>query len=135
VTPHLGCHVYVQVETVFSVRYALKPKRQDDDYDDDDDDDDNNNNNNNNAKIHDGVAEVIHQKLAETAELIEDTSSQYKYTTANVLENDNFTLYWNRSMITDKTKRLNLHPNTYIQMQKSVILGTCSIVRNFLHYK
>jgi len=32
-------------------------------------------------------------------------------------------------------KRLNLHPNTYIQMQKSVILGTCSIVRNFLNYK
>jgi len=32
-------------------------------------------------------------------------------------------------------KRLNLHPNTYIQMQKSVILGTCSIVKNFLNYK
>jgi len=32
-------------------------------------------------------------------------------------------------------KRLNLHPNTYIQMQKSVILGTCSIIRNFLNYK
>ena len=31
--------------------------------------------------------------------------------------------------------RLNLHPNTYIQIQKSVILGTCSIVRNFLNYK
>jgi hypothetical protein len=31
--------------------------------------------------------------------------------------------------------RLNLHPNTYIQMQKSVILGTCSIVRSFLNYK
>ena len=29
----------------------------------------------------------------------------------------------------------DLHPNTYIQMQKSVILGTCSIVRNFLNYK
>jgi UV DNA damage repair endonuclease len=27
--------------------------------------------------------------------------------------------------------RLNLHPNTYIQIEKSVILGTCSIVRNF----
>ena len=27
--------------------------------------------------------------------------------------------------------RLNLHPNTYKQLQKSVILGTCSIVRNF----
>ena len=30
---------------------------------------------------------------------------------------------------------LNLHPNIYIQMQKSVILGTCSIVRSFLNYK
>ena len=26
-------------------------------------------------------------------------------------------------------KRLNLHQNTYIQIQKSVIHGTCSIVR------
>jgi hypothetical protein len=32
-------------------------------------------------------------------------------------------------------KRLNLHSNTYIKMQKSVILGTCSTVRNFLNYK
>jgi len=31
--------------------------------------------------------------------------------------------------------RLNLHTNTYIQLQKSVILGTCSIARNFLSYK
>ena len=31
--------------------------------------------------------------------------------------------------------RLKLHPNTYIQPQKSVILGTCSIARNFLNYK
>jgi len=31
--------------------------------------------------------------------------------------------------------RLNLHPNTYIQLQKYVILGTCSIARNFLNYK
>jgi len=30
---------------------------------------------------------------------------------------------------------LNLHPNTYIQLQKSVILDTCSIVRNILNYK
>jgi len=30
--------------------------------------------------------------------------------------------------------RLNLHPNIYIQLQKSVILGTCSIVGNFLNY-
>ena len=31
--------------------------------------------------------------------------------------------------------RLNLYPNTYTQMQKSVFLGTCSNVRNFLNYK
>jgi len=31
--------------------------------------------------------------------------------------------------------RLNLHPNTYTQLQKSVILGICSVVRNFLNYK
>jgi len=31
--------------------------------------------------------------------------------------------------------RFNLPPNTYTQLQKSVILGTCSIVRNILNYK
>ena len=29
----------------------------------------------------------------------------------------------------------NLHPNTYIQLQKTVIIGTCSIERMFLNYK
>jgi len=37
--------------------------------------------------------------------------------------------------LSQSLKRLNLHPNTYVQMQKSVILGTCSIVRIFLNYK
>ena len=37
--------------------------------------------------------------------------------------------------LTQSLTTLNLHPNTYIQLQKSVILGTCSIVRNFLNYK
>jgi len=37
--------------------------------------------------------------------------------------------------LSQSLKRLNLHPNTYIQMQKSVILSTCSIVRNFLNHK
>jgi hypothetical protein len=166
------------------------------------------------VKRHDGVANVIHQELAEASELMASKSPYYKYTPANVLKNDNFKLYWNRTIITDKIihsnrpditfmnkttkntfltetavpnthnlakiitgkqekyrelaneisamwkqntaqvipivisttgeipkslaqslKRLNLHPNTYIQMKKSVILGTCSIVRNFLSYK
>jgi hypothetical protein len=33
--------------------------------------------------------------------------------------------------LSQSLQRLNLYPNTYIQMQKCVILGTCSIVRNF----
>jgi len=33
--------------------------------------------------------------------------------------------------LSESLTRLNLHPNTYIQLQKSVILGTCSIARNF----
>ena len=150
------------------------------------------------------------KKIIITAELTEDKSPYYKYTPASVLENDNFKLYWNRSILTDKTirfnrpditfmnkktkntifidiavpnthnlaktitdkqnkyqelaneiyatwkqntaqvipivisstgvipkslsqslKSLDLHPNTYIQMQKFVILGTCSVVRDF----
>jgi len=55
------------------------------------------------VKRHDGVAKVIHQKLAEAAELFEDVSPHYKYTSDNVPENDNFKLYWNRSISTDKT--------------------------------
>jgi hypothetical protein len=36
--------------------------------------------------------------------------------------------------LSQSLKRLNLHPHTYIQMQTVAILGTCSIVRNFLNY-
>jgi len=35
--------------------------------------------------------------------LSEDKSPYYKYTPANVLENENFKLYWNCSILTDKT--------------------------------
>ena len=37
--------------------------------------------------------------------------------------------------LTQSLTRLNLHPNTYIQMQKSVMFGTCSNVRKFSNYK
>jgi hypothetical protein len=37
--------------------------------------------------------------------------------------------------LSQSLERLSLHQNIYTQMQKSVILGTCSIVRNFLNYK
>ena len=41
----------------------------------------------------------------------------------------------NNKVTITKSEKLDLHPNTYTQMQKSVILDTCSIVRNFLNYK
>ena len=46
--------------------------------------------------INDGLAKIIHQKLAEATELIEDKSPYYKYTPASVLENEN-------SILMDKT--------------------------------
>jgi ribosomal protein L37E len=66
------------------------------------------------VKRHDGVAKVIHQKLAEAAALIEDKSPYYKYTPATVLENDSFKLYWNRSIITDKTISSNRTDITFV---------------------
>jgi hypothetical protein len=59
------------------------------------------------VKKHDKLAKVIHQKLAEAAELSEDNSPYYKYTQASVLENGNFKLYWNHSILMDKTIPFN----------------------------
>jgi hypothetical protein len=47
------------------------------------------------------------EQLAEAAELIDNKSPYYKYTPANVLENENVKLYWNRSILTDKTIPFN----------------------------
>ena len=62
----------------------------------------------------DGLAKMIHQKLAEVDEMIEEKSPYYKYTPATVLENDNFKLYWNRSILTDKTIPFNRPDITFI---------------------
>jgi len=45
------------------------------------------------VKRHDGLAKIIHQKLAEAAEFIDNKSLHYKFTPANVLENKSFKLY------------------------------------------
>ena len=62
----------------------------------------------------DGPAKVIHQKLAEAADLIEDKSPYYKYTPASVLENDNFKLYWNHSILMDKKILFNRPDITFM---------------------
>ena len=65
--------------------------------------------------MHDGLAKTIHQKLAEAAELIDDESPYYKYTQASLLENENFKLYWNRSILTDKTIPFNRPDITFMK--------------------
>ena len=65
-------------------------------------------------KRHGGLAKIIHQKLAEAAELIDDKSPYYKYTPANVLENEYFKLYWNCSILTDKTIPFNRPDITFM---------------------
>jgi len=59
-------------------------------------------------------ARIIHQKLAEGAELIEDKIPYYKHTPANVLENKYFKLYWNRSVLTDKIIPFNRPDITFM---------------------
>jgi len=66
------------------------------------------------VKRHDGLAKIIHQKLAEATELIDDKSPYYKCTPAKVLENENFKLYWNRSILTDKTIPFNQPDITFM---------------------
>jgi hypothetical protein len=52
--------------------------------------------------------------LAEAADLIVDKSPYCEYTPASVLENDNFKLYWNRSVLTDKTILFNRPDITFM---------------------
>jgi len=66
------------------------------------------------VKRHDGLAKIIRQKLSEAAEMIDNKSPYYKYTPAIVLENENFKLYWNRSMLTDKTISFNRPDITFV---------------------
>ena len=60
------------------------------------------------------TSQIIHQKLAEPAELIDNKSPYYKYTPANILEYENFKLYWNSSILTDKTVPFNRPDITFM---------------------
>jgi len=60
---------------------------------------------------------IIIITLAEAAELIEVRSPYYKYTPANVLENENIKLYWNCSILTDKTIPFNRPAITFMNKE------------------
>ena len=49
--------------------------------------------------------------------MIDDKSPYYKYTPANVLEIENFKLYWNCSILTDKTITFNRPDITFMDKE------------------
>jgi hypothetical protein len=51
----------------------------------------------------DQVGKIINQKLAYKYGLLNKTMPYYKYIPNTILENDTIKIYWDRSLITDKT--------------------------------
>ena len=78
---------------------------------------------------------IITDKLNKYEELANEICAMWKQNAAQVIPISISSTGVIPKSLPQSLKRLNLHPNTYIQMQKSVILGTCSTVRNFLNYK
>jgi hypothetical protein len=81
------------------------------------------------------LAKTITEKLEKYRELANEICAMWKQNTVQAIPIVISSTAVIPKSLSHSLKILNLHPNTYIQMQKSVILGTCSIVRHFLHYK
>jgi len=75
------------------------------------------------------LTKTITDKQNKYQELANEICAMWKQNTAQVIPL--VTMGVIPKSLSQSLKRLNLYPNTYIQMQKSVILGMCSIVRNF----
>jgi hypothetical protein len=81
------------------------------------------------------LVKIITEKQEKYRELANEICAMRQQNTAQVIPTVISSTGVIPKSLSQSLKRLNLHPNTYIQMLKSVILGTCSIVRNFLNYK
>jgi hypothetical protein len=81
------------------------------------------------------LAKIITDKQNKYQELANEICAMWKQNAVQVIPIVISSTVVIPKSLSQSLKRLNLHPNTYIPMQKSVILGTCSIVRNFLNYK
>jgi hypothetical protein len=77
------------------------------------------------------LAKTITDKQNKYQELANEICTMWKQNTTQVIPLVISSTGVIPKSLPQRLKRLNLLPNTYIQMQKSVILGTCSIVRNF----
>jgi hypothetical protein len=81
------------------------------------------------------LAKLITKKQEKYRELENEISAMWKQNTVQVIPIVIPSTAVIPKSLSQSLKTLNLHPNTYIQMQKSLILGTCSVARNFLNYK
>ncbi|CAH1101356.1 unnamed protein product [Psylliodes chrysocephalus] len=72
---------------------------------------------------HDQVAKIIHQKIALNFLLTQENTLYYKYTPERVMENDIVVLYWDRTLLTDRTVQANRPDITLInKMEKWAFL-------------
>jgi len=81
------------------------------------------------------LAKTITDKQNKYQELTNEICAMWKQKAAQVIPTVISSTAVIPQSLSQSLTTLNLHPNTYIQMQKSAILCTCSIVRNFLNYK
>jgi ABC-type enterochelin transport system substrate-binding protein len=81
------------------------------------------------------LAKTITNKQSKYQELANEICVMWKQNKAKVIPLVISSMGVIPKSLLQSLKRFNLHSNTYIQMQKSVIFGTCSILRNFLNYK
>jgi len=81
------------------------------------------------------LAKTITDKQNKYQELVNDICAVWKQKAAQVIPIVISPTGVIPKSLSQSLTRLNLHPNTYIQLQKYVMLGTCSIVRKFLNYK
>jgi hypothetical protein len=81
------------------------------------------------------LAKTITDKQNKYQELANGICAMWKQKSAQVIPTVITSTAVIPKSLSQSLTTLNLNPNTYIQMQKSVILGTCSIVRYFLNYK
>lgn len=70
------------------------------------------------TKRHDIVAKIIHKEIANKLNLINNTAPYYQYTPETILENEDFKLYWDRTIYTDKTIPCNRPDITIINKKE-----------------
>jgi hypothetical protein len=77
------------------------------------------------------VCKIIHQKLAYKYGLLNKTIPYYKYIPSTILENETIKLYWDRSLITDKTIHINRPDITQVdKLSKTVYFIDIEIPNN-----